>query len=144
MKKGIMLGCLICLVWLTGCASSGITKYLPKETGGNYCQVTFIRSSHIIGLTSEMAVILDRRIIAYLHSGEYISFPLKPGTHSLSISGGAYNTPELDYDFEPNCEKFFYGSLSFSTWLEIEEIPKEEAFDMMKSDKQITNLLEED
>ena len=143
MKKAIMLGSLILLVWLTGCAS-GITKYLPKETGDNYCQVTFLRSSHIIAVSSEMSVILDRRIIAYLHSGEYISFPLKPGEHSLQISGGAYHTPDLIYDFEPNCQKFLYGSLSLWTWLEIEEIPKEESLDKMKSYKQITNLLEED
>jgi len=144
MRKGIMLGSLIFLVWSTGCASSGITKYLPKETGPGYCEVTFIRSSHIIAISSEMAIILDRRIVAYLHSGEYISFPLKPGTHSLSISGGVHNTPALDYDFEPNCQKYFYGSLSFSTWIEVEEIPKEEALDKMKGDKRITNLLEED
>ena len=143
MKKGIMLGCLIFLVWLTGC-TSGITRYLPKETGDNYCQVTIMRSSNIVSLLSTMAVIVDRRVIADLQSGEYISFPLKPGAHSLVVTGGPYNTPALDYDFEPNCEVFFLAGPAFATWIEIEEIPKEKALGKMKSYKQITNLLEEE
>jgi hypothetical protein len=133
----VVLVGILSLMWVSGCAH-GITQYVPKDRGNDYCSVIIMRSNNPFGAGSSTAIILNKRIIAYLWAGEYFAFPLKPGTHSLAVNAGAYNTPELNYDFEPYCKRFFLVSPSWSSMIEIEEIGEGEGLKIMKNYKKLT------
>ena len=125
----ILILVLVTGVGLMGCAH-GMTQYMPKEIGNDYCSVNIMRRSNIVG--SPTAIILDKRIIAHLGAGEYITFPLKSGIHTLSVKAGAYNTLELNYDFEPNCIKYFLVSPGWSSRIELEELSQNEGLNEIK------------
>ena len=84
MKKLLILFFLTAL--LMACAH-GRTEYFPsadKSTGAS--EVFIIRDNNLVGWGFSLKVVFDDKVIARLRAGEYVSFFVEPGFHSLGIS----------------------------------------------------------
>ena len=84
MKKILVFPLL--MISLLSCAH-GKTKDLPTlDDPADNAHVYVIRENNLMGWGFSLKVALDDSIIARLRSGEYISFYVRPGFHSLGIS----------------------------------------------------------
>jgi hypothetical protein len=91
MKKVIILTALALL--LVAC-SHGKTDHFPSvEDPSNHAEVFVIRDNNLMGWGFSLKVALDDSIIARLRSGEYVTFYVKPGFHSLGISEPTVTVP---------------------------------------------------
>ncbi len=92
MMKNLCVFSLLALV-LISCAH-GKTDTFPtlKDPAAN-AHVYVIRDSNLLGWGFSLKVMLDEAIIARLRSGEYISFFVEPGFHSLGVSEPAVKVP---------------------------------------------------
>ena len=74
----------------------GKTEHFPTvEDKSDAAEVFVIRDNNLLGWGTSLKVALDDFIIARLRSGEYVTFYVKPGFHSLGVS-----TPSLTVPFE--------------------------------------------
>ena len=91
MKKVIILTALALL--LVAC-SHGKTDHFPSvEDPSNHAEVFVIRDNNLMGWGFSLKVALDDSVIARLRSGEYVTFYVKPGFHSLGISEPTVTVP---------------------------------------------------
>jgi hypothetical protein len=68
-------------------------------------------------------VVLDDSIIARLRSGEYISFYVKPGFHSLGVS-----EPTVTVPFEKGNKYYFLISAEYTAFgFDLQRIAKQQA-----------------
>jgi hypothetical protein len=80
---------------LISCAH-GKTEHFPTvEDKSEAAEVFVIRDNNFLGWGASLKVVLDDSIIARLRSGEYVTFYVKPGFHSVGVS-----TPSLTVPFE--------------------------------------------
>lgn len=71
---------------LGGCATSGPINPLPKlSTLHESGQVTVIRPSAFIGSAGSLTIALDGIEIFHLNNGEYTTFSLSTGPHTLAV-----------------------------------------------------------
>ncbi|MBT8367538.1 MAG: DUF2846 domain-containing protein [Deltaproteobacteria bacterium] len=107
MKKVIIPTAMALL--LVAC-SHGKTDHFPSvEDPSNHAEVFVIRDNNLMGWGFSLKVALDDSIIARLRSGEYITFYVKPGFHSLGIS-----EPNVTVPFEKGNTYHFLISADYT------------------------------
>ena len=80
-------------VLIISCAH-GKTEHFPTvENQTEAAEVFVIRDDNFIGWGVSLKVALDDAIIARLRSGEYVTFYVKPGFHSLGVSEPTMTVP---------------------------------------------------
>ncbi|MDP2026451.1 hypothetical protein [Sulfuriferula sp.] len=123
MKKLLVL----CLIALSGCASSAIpladSKPVPSARlfqtenrlpDGN-SRVVFIRDTGLIGSGVYNHVYIDGQLAASLNPGERAEFVLVPGTHIIGVIPtnpfGTFALNTIDQDLKPD-QSYFYRILT--------------------------------
>ena len=91
MNKLFVLSLLALL--LLACAHGKTDTFPTLENPAANAQVYVIRDSNLMGWGFSLKVALDEEIIARLRSGEYISFFVAPGFHSLGVSEPTVTVP---------------------------------------------------
>ena len=72
----------------------GRTEDFPNLEGSlANAKVYVIRDNNLLGWGFSLKVALDDVIIARLRSGEYVSFNVRPGFHSLGVSKSTLTVP---------------------------------------------------
>jgi hypothetical protein len=80
-------------VLIISCAH-GKTEHFPTvENQTDAAEVFVIRDDNFMGWGASLKVVLDDAIIARLRSGEYVTFYVKPGFHSLGVSKPTMTVP---------------------------------------------------
>ena len=91
MNKLLPLSLLVLI--LISCAH-GKTEKFPTQTDPDANALVYvIRDSSLMGWGFSLKVALDDDIIARLRSGEYVSFFVEPGFHSLGVSEPTVRLP---------------------------------------------------
>lgn len=108
-------------VLLLSCAH-GKTDQFPTVTNkSESAQVFVIRDNNLMGWGFSLKVAFDKSIIARLRSGEYVSFYVEPGFHSLGIS-----EPTLTVPFAKGEKYYFLIGADYSKFgFEIQRIGDE-------------------
>ena len=91
MKKLIILF-LLALLFLS-CAHGKTDTFPTQENPEANAHVYVIRDSNFLGWGVSLKVVLDDSVIAGLRSGEYISFFIAPGFHTLGVSKSTVKVP---------------------------------------------------
>ena len=131
MKKFLSL--LIPVLTLISCAH-GKTEHFPVvDNSSEAAEVFVIRDNNLIGWGFSLKVALDDAIIAGLRSGEYVSFYVKPGFHSLGIT-----KPTMSVPFEKGRQYYFLISADYSSFgFDIQRIGDEKGRNWLTKTKQI-------
>jgi hypothetical protein len=90
-KKIIVLSFLVSIV--LSCAHGKTDKFPTPDNPADSAQVYVIRDNSLIGWGFSLKVALNDSVIARLRSGEYISFYVEPGFHSLGVSEPTVSVP---------------------------------------------------
>ena len=108
-------------ILLIACAH-GKTDHFPTVADtADTAQVFVIRDNNLMGWGFSLKVALDESIIARLRSGEYVSFYVKPGFHSVGIS-----EPSLTVPFAKGEKYYFLIGADYSKFgFEIQRIGNE-------------------
>jgi hypothetical protein len=107
MKKFVFLAALAAII--ISCAH-GKTEHFPTvENQTEAAEVFVIRDNNFIGWGVSLKVALDDSIIARLRSGEYVTFYVKSGFHSLGVS-----KPTLTVPFEKGGTYHFLISAEYT------------------------------
>ena len=109
MKKIIVLSLLASL--LLACAHGKTDKFPTPGNPADSAQVYVIRDSSMMGWGFSLKVALNDSIIARLRSGEYVSFYLEPGFHSLGVS-----EPTVSVPFEKGNIYYFLISADYTSF----------------------------
>jgi hypothetical protein len=91
MRKTISLAVLALLLF--ACAHGKTDNYPVVASTADAARVYIIRDNNFMGLGFSLKVALDDAIIARLRSGEYVSFYVEPGFHSVGISEPTLTVP---------------------------------------------------
>jgi hypothetical protein len=91
MKKTLTLTALTLL--LLSCAHGKTDRFPTVTDTAEAAHVYVIRDNNLMGWGFSLKVALDNFIIARLRSGEYVSFYVKPGFHSLGVSEPTLTVP---------------------------------------------------
>jgi len=121
MKKLIILS--LAALLLISCAH-GKTEHFPTvQNQSEAAEVFVIRDNSLMGWGVSLKVALDDSIIARLHSGEYVTFYVKPGFHSLGVS-----KPTLTVPFEKGHTYHFLISAEYTKFgFDIQRIGNQQA-----------------
>ena len=107
MKRMLNLAAIALLLF--SCAH-GKTEHFPVvENPSKAAEVFVIRDNNFLGWGTSLKVALDDSIIARLRSGEYVTFYVKPGFHSLGVS-----KPTLTVPFEKGQTYHFLISADYT------------------------------
>jgi hypothetical protein len=107
MKKIIILS--FAAVLIISCAH-GKTEHFPTvENQSEAAEVFVIRDNNFMGWGTSLRVVLDDTVIVRLRSGEYATFYVKPGFHSLGVS-----TPSITVPFEKGQTYHFLISAEYT------------------------------
>ncbi len=107
MKKLVIISFAALLIF--SCAH-GKTEHFPTvENRSEAAEVFVIRDNNFMGWGASLKVALDDTIIARLRSGEYVTFYVKPGFHSLGVS-----KPTLTVPFEKGGTYHFLISAEYT------------------------------
>jgi hypothetical protein len=109
MKKYLFLS--ILSLFLFACAHGKTANFPPAENPATAAEVYVIRDNSLFGWGFSLEVALDDAIIAALRAGEYVSFYVKPGFHSLGIA-----EPTLTVPFEKGRKYYFLISADYSSF----------------------------
>jgi hypothetical protein len=119
MKKTLTLTALTLL--LLSCAHGKTDRFPTVTDTAEAAHVYVIRDNNLMGWGFSLKVALDNFIIARLRSGEYVSFYVKPGFHSLGVS-----EPTLTVPFAKGEKYYFLISADYSQFgFEIQRIGNE-------------------
>ena len=91
MKKIITLTAVA--LFLISCAHGKTDQFPTVSDISDAAEVFVIRDNNLVGWGFSLKVALDGSIIARLRSGEYVSFYVKPGFHSLGVSEPTITVP---------------------------------------------------
>ena len=91
MRKTISLAVLALLLF--ACAHGRTDNFPLVANTVDAARVYIIRDNNFMGLGFSLKVALDDAIIARLRSGEYVSFYVEPGFHSVGISEPTLTVP---------------------------------------------------
>ena len=119
MKRKLIL--ILPTLLLLACAH-GKTDHFPTVADtADAAQVFVIRDNNLMGWGFSLKVALNESIIARLRSGEYVSFYVKPGFHSVGIS-----EPSLTVPFAKGQKYYFLIGADYSKFgFEIQRIGNE-------------------
>jgi hypothetical protein len=121
MKKSFALSLLTLL--LLSCAHGKTDRFPTLDNPSANAQVYVIRDNNLLGWGFSLKVVLDDSIIARLRSGEYISFYVKPGFHSLGVS-----EPTVTVPFEKGNKYYFLISAEYTAFgFDLQRIAKRQA-----------------
>ena len=121
MKKLFALSLLTLL--LLSCAHGKTDRFPALDNPAANAQVYVIRDNNLLGWGFSLKVVLDDSIIARLRSGEYISFYVKPGFHSLGVS-----EPTVTVPFEKGNKYYFLISAEYTAFgFDLQRIAKQQA-----------------
>ena len=83
MKKYVLL---ILMAVLVVACTSGKTEYFPSQGySADAAEVTVIRERRMFGMGFSMEVFFDDQVIARLKTGQYVTFYVNPGVHTIGI-----------------------------------------------------------
>jgi hypothetical protein len=121
MKRSVVL--LLTALLIISCAH-GKTEHFPTvENQSEAAQVFVIRDNNLMGWGMSLKVALDDAIIARLRSGEYVTFYLQPGFHSLGVS-----QPTMTVPFEKGRTYHFLISADYTSFgFDIQRIGTQQA-----------------
>lgn len=121
MKKLLVFPLL--MISLLSCAHGKTGNFPTLDDPAANARVYVIRESNLLGWGFSLKVALDDSIIARLRSGEYVSFFVEPGFHSLGIS-----EPALTVPFEKGKKYYFLIKADYTSFgFEIDRINKNQA-----------------
>ncbi len=121
MKKNVILAAVAVLV--ISCAHGKTEQFPTVENQAEAAQVFVIRDNNLMGWGMSLRVVLDDSIIARLRSGEYVSFYVKPGFHTLGVS-----KPTLTVPFEKGRTYHFLISADYTKFgFDIQRIGNQQA-----------------
>ena len=131
MNKILILAALTSL--LLSCAH-GKTKDFPTvENQSNAAEVFVIRDNNLVGWGFSLKVALNDDIIARLRSGEYVSFYVSPGFHSLGITKSSLSVP-----FAKDQKYYFLISPDYSSFgFELQRIDEKKGEEWLARTKPI-------
>lgn len=109
MNKPFVLS-LLALILLS-CAHGKTDTFPTLDNPAANARVYVIRDSNLMGWGFSLKVALDDSIIARLRSGEYVSFFVKPGFHSLGVS-----EPTVSVPFEKGNTYYFLISADYTSF----------------------------
>ena len=89
----IMLGM---IVFLFSCAHRQMNLPEPAPSPENASQVYIIRDSRFLGFGIPLTVMFNDAIICSLQAGEYVTFVVEPGIHTLGIANAIATVPFQD------------------------------------------------
>ncbi len=119
MKNKLILTALAFL--LISCAHGKTDRFPTVVDTADAAHVYIIRDNNLMGWGFSLTVALDDAVIARLRSGEYVSFYVKPGFHSLGIS-----EPTLTVPFAKGEKYYFLIGADYSQFgFEIQRIGNE-------------------
>ncbi len=119
MKKNLILTILVLL--LLSCAHGKTDDFPTVADTANAAHVYVIRDNNFMGWGFSLKVALNESIIARLRSGEYVSFYVKPGFHSVGIT-----KPSLTVPFAKGQKYYFLLGADYSQFgFEIQRIDNE-------------------
>ena len=119
MKKNLILTILVLL--LLSCAHGKSDDFPTVADTANAAHVYVIRDNNFMGWGFSLKVALNESIIARLRSGEYVSFYVKPGFHSVGIT-----KPSLTVPFAKGQKYYFLLGADYSQFgFEIQRINNE-------------------
>ena len=93
MKKRITFMMVGMTVFLFSCAHRQLTLPEPAPSATNASQVNIIREDRFLGFGFALTVMLDDAVICSLRAGEYVTFAVEPGFHSLGLSESRITVP---------------------------------------------------
>lgn len=105
-KKFIPYLLAICLL---SCAHGKTNQFPTADNPAENAKVYVIRDNSLIGWGFSLKVALNDSIIARLRSGEYITFYVEPGFHSLGVT-----EPTVSVPFEKGNTYYFLISADYS------------------------------
>jgi hypothetical protein len=127
--------------------SHGKTIHFPEGKGlNNPVEVAIIRNRNLFCGGQSTAILLDEVPIAFIRTGEYVSFFVESGVHYLRVNGnGVYG------NFEKEKKYFFLISINFfdivnnyyfgdSCGFEIEKISEEEGLKRVMNSKKLIKM----
>jgi len=109
MNKALVVSLLALL--LLACAHGKTDRFPTLDNPADNAQVYVIRDNNLMGWGFSLKVALDDAIIARLRSGEYVSFFVKPGFHSLGVS-----EPTVSVPFEKGNTYYFLISADYTSF----------------------------
>ncbi|MGD8343196.1 MAG: hypothetical protein PVI38_07755 [Desulfobacterales bacterium] len=125
---------LIILVFLLVACTSGKTEFFPSQGfSADTAEVTVIRERRMFGLGFSMEVFFDEQVIARLKTGQYVTFYVNPGVHTIGIPNSSI-TVALE-----RARKHYFAILADSSQFgfEIERISERQATSWMARAKSI-------
>lgn len=121
MRKRIAFMILGMIVFLFSCAHRELKLPESAPSATNASQVNIIRENRFFGFGLALTVILDDEIICSLRAGEYVTFAVEPGIHTLGLSHATAIMP-----FEAKKNYYFLVTTSHDQFgFEIERIDDE-------------------
>ena len=121
MNKIIALSVLVLV--LLSCAHGKTDSFPTLDNPAANAQVYVIRDSNLMGWGFSLKVALDDSIIARLRSGEYVTFFVKPGFHSLGVS-----EPTVKVPFDKGNTYYFLISADYTSFgFELARIGEQQA-----------------
>ena len=125
---------LIILVFLLVACTSGKTEFFPSQGfSADTAEVTVIRERRMFGLGFSMEVFFDEQVIARLKTGQYVTFYVNPGVHTIGIPNSSI-TVALE-----RARKHYFAILADSSQFgfEIERINERKATSWMANARSI-------
>jgi len=121
MNRIIALSVLVLV--LLSCAHGKTDSFPTLDNPAANAQVYVIRDSNLMGWGFSLKVALDDSIIARLRSGEYVTFFVKPGFHSLGVS-----EPTVKVPFDKGNTYYFLISADYTSFgFELARISEQQA-----------------
>ncbi|MGD8963152.1 MAG: hypothetical protein PVF29_03835 [Desulfobacterales bacterium] len=131
MKRTALL--IFMFVLLAAC-TSGKTEFFPSQGySADAAEVTVIRERRMFGMGFSMKVLLDDEVIARLKTGQYVTFYVNPGIHTIGIPDSSI-TVALE-----RARKHYFAILTDSSQFgfEIERINERKATSWMANARSI-------
>jgi hypothetical protein len=108
-KKNLIFAVLAVLI--ISCAHGKTEQFPAVENQSEAAEVFVIRDNNFMGWGMSLKVALDDSIIARLRSGEYVTFYVQPGFHSLGVS-----KPTMTVPFEKGHTYHFLISADYTSF----------------------------
>ena len=125
---------LIILMSLLVACTSGKTEFFPSQGySADAAEVTVIRERRMFGMGFSMEVFFDDKVIARLKTGQYVTFYINPGVHTIGIPNSSI-TVALE-----RARKHYFAIITDSSQFgfEIERISERKATSWMARAKSI-------
>ena len=108
---------------LFACAHGKTERFPTLDDPAANARVVVIRDNNLVGWGVSLKVVLDDSVIAGLRSGEYITFYVEPGFHSLGVS-----EPDVTVPFEKENTYYFLISADYTKFgFELHRISDQQA-----------------